>query len=217
MNGLSYDDVFTHAQARQIGFIEVPMDSARILLLPEVVLLRPNRTLPPFLYVEQLYVTYRRHFPPESAAWGFYLAGFEDVTDDLKAIATRRLTELGLSNQHTFYNLFVGPNRRDEVCACVQIMGPGITRFYIEQQLIEEIRLPRPLPDRHASQTTDHLSQKNFLLWLDGAGRPVQVFYGQQVPPNFTQLSGIYDVYRAGPQGRGVWLRFDFDDGIWVR
>ena len=35
MNGLSYDDVFTHAQARQIGFIEVPMDSARILLLPE--------------------------------------------------------------------------------------------------------------------------------------------------------------------------------------
>lgn len=112
--------------------------------------------------VEQLYVTYRRHFPPESTAWGFYLDGFEDVTDDLKAIATRRLTELGLSNQHTFYNLFVGPNRRDEVCACVQIMGPGLTRFYFEQRLIEEMKLPRPLPDRHVSQKTDRLSQRIF-------------------------------------------------------
>ncbi|KAK0941041.1 hypothetical protein LTR29_007459 [Friedmanniomyces endolithicus] len=142
--------------------------------------------------VEQLYVTYRRHFPPESTAWGFYLDGFEDVTDDLKAIATRRLTELGLSNQHTFYNLFVGPNRRDEVCACVQIMGPGLTRFYFEQRLIEEMKLPRPLPDRH-------------------------MFYGQQVAPDFTQLFGIYDMHRAGPQGQGIWLRFDFDDGIWIR
>lgn len=35
MDGLSYDDVFTRAQARQSGFLEVPMDGARILLLPE--------------------------------------------------------------------------------------------------------------------------------------------------------------------------------------
>ncbi|KAK0247786.1 hypothetical protein LTR91_009622 [Friedmanniomyces endolithicus] len=96
-------------------------------------------------------------------------------------------------------------------------MGPGLTRFYFEQRLIEEIKLPRPLPDRHVSQKTDHLSQRNFLLWSDGAGRPVQVFYGQQVAPDFTQLFGIYDRYRAGPQGQGIWLRFDFDDGIWIR
>jgi len=72
-------------------------------------------------------------FPRGTTAWGFYVAGFSDVTDELKAIATQRCTGLGLTNQHTYYNPFTGASRRDEVRLCIQLLGPGMTLFYIEQ------------------------------------------------------------------------------------
>ncbi|KAK4900125.1 hypothetical protein LTR49_027544 [Elasticomyces elasticus] len=255
MTALSYDNLFERAQAGQAGFVEVPMDGARIVILAEgqsgaiatrrlggcsglVILGRSAAIMahiaprPPTVQqsatasqqhfqtllgqVEQLYVTYRGHFPLETTGWGFYVAGFSDITDELKAIANQRFTALGLNNQHTYYNVVLGANRRDEVRACVQLLGPGATFFYIEQRLIEDIRFPAPLPDRQASQRTGHASQRNFLAWSDSAGRSVQMFYGRQVEPDFGRLSGIYDVYRADAQGRGTWLRFDFSTGTWI-
>ena len=161
--------------------------------------------------VEQLYTTHREHFPSETTAWGFYAAGFSDITDELKAIASQRFSVLGLNNQHTYYDVFLGANRRDEVRACVQLLGPGTTLFYVEQGMIETITFPLPLPDRQASQRTGTSSERNFLAWSDSAGKCMQVLYGRQVEPDLNRLSGIYDVYRADPQGR---TRREIDAGI---
>ncbi|KAK0932879.1 hypothetical protein LTR29_015549 [Friedmanniomyces endolithicus] len=134
-------------------------------------------------------------FPRGTTAWGFYVAGFSDVTDELKAIATQRCTGLGLTNQHTYYNPFTGASRRDEVRLCIQLLGP----------------------DRQASRGIGNSQQRNFLAWSDSTGKAIHMFYGHQVEPDLPRLAGIYEIYRAGPQGPGTWLRYDFSAGAWVR
>ncbi|KAK0840198.1 hypothetical protein LTR57_025049 [Friedmanniomyces endolithicus] len=162
--------------------------------------------------MEQLYISNRRHFPPETTAWGFYLTGVHEITDELKAIASHRFAILGLRNRHTGYHPFEGPNRRDEIRACLQLIGPGVTHFYIEYVLMENMMLPRPSPDRQAPRGTA-LSESNFLVWSANAGKAIQMFYGQPVEPG--QLSGTYEIRCANPNGVIAWPRYNFDTRQW--
>ncbi len=253
MSVLPYEEIFGRAQAGRVGFVEVPMDSARIIVLAEgqsgaiatrrlgacsgLVILGRSAAIMAHIaprsptaqlgatssaqhfrvfvgQMEQLYISNRRHFPPETTAWGFYLTGVHEITDELKAIASHRFAILGLRNRHTGYHPFEGPNRRDEIRACLQLIGPGFTHFYIEYVLMENMMLPRPSPDRQAPRGTA-LSESNFLVWSANAGKAIQMFYGQPVEPG--QLSGTYEIRCANPNGVIAWPRYNFDTRQWVR
>ncbi|KAK0926236.1 hypothetical protein LTR29_017921 [Friedmanniomyces endolithicus] len=243
MNSESYDDIFTRASEGQRNFIEVTMDHADIVLLPEnqrgaiatrrlggcsgVVILgrtaaimahiaplptgptrgaqapRRSGTADQTLsesekhftdilrHVENLYVVHRPHFPSEATIWGFYLAGAEGVTDDLRAIASRRFAALGLRGRHTYYQAYTSVNRRDEVRVGVQIDGAGSTSFYVETRHMESIRFPDPLPDPHASQRAGQPRQKNFLTMSARDPRFVQMVFGRAVAPDLTRFNGV--------------------------
>ncbi len=167
--------------------------------------------------VAQLFISHRGYFPSETTAWGFYISNFSLVTNALVAIATQQFHMLGLHNQHTYYDAFVEPNRRDEVRACV-LLGPSTTLFYIEARLVEQISFPRlsPLPDRFASNSTGQVSQRNFLVWSSSAGTAYQMLYGQQVEPDRSRLSGVYEIYHVDPRGRKGWIKYNFDTDQWV-
>lgn len=265
MNSASYDNIFARANAGHRNYVEVLMDHAEILILPEnqagaiatrrlggcsgVVVLgrtaaimahiaplpsnpsrntqRPGAAVPGLSDSEQhfmdilsraetLYTNNRQHFPIETTVWGFYLAGAESVTDDLKAIAIRRFAALGLRGQHTYYQPYRGANRRDEVRVGVDIDGLGATSFYVETRQMESIRFPDPLPDPHASQRPMHQGQMNFLTISARDPRLVQMFFGRPISPDLSRMAGVYDVLSVGQDGRMVWRRFDFGSRTWL-
>ncbi|KAK6441312.1 hypothetical protein LTR95_002455 [Oleoguttula sp. CCFEE 5521] len=158
-------------------------------------------------YLEQvarMYWDNRQWFPAASTAWGFYVAGFNIITDTIKEMAVRCFTRLGLSNQHTYYSPNLSPERRDEVRACV-LLAPGKTLFVIEAQKLAEIEFPLHLPDRTASRARS----QNFLEW--GGDRVVQSYYGAKVAIDNTRLNGVYDVL-CGKD----WQKYDFTSRKWL-
>ncbi|KAK1052778.1 hypothetical protein LTR74_016460 [Friedmanniomyces endolithicus] len=169
-----------------------------------------------FAQVEQQYIIHRTHFPTEATAWGIYIADFDEITNDLRAYAAQRFAALGLPNGHTYYTQHRGPNRRDEVRVCVQLSGSGITSFYLEQQLIQSIQFPRPLPGRHAPYSAVPAAQRNYLAYYEANQAWVHFFAGRSLVPETARLSGVYDILFVDRSERNRWLKYDFTSRGWV-
>jgi len=255
MNSSSYDTIFANAKHGQSGFLEVPMNITRTLILAEgqagavatrklgacsgvVVLGRtavimthispgdPNARRGQFsaeqhfrnllAQVEQQYLTNRTHFPTQATAWGIYIADFEEITNDLRAYAAQRFAALGLPNGHTYYTQHRGPNRHDEVRACVQLSGFGVTSFYLEQQLIQSVQFPRPLPGRQAPQSVVPAAHRNYLAYYEAQQTWIHFFAGEGLVQEYARLSGVYDILFVGRNERSNWLKYNFTSRAWV-
>lgn len=169
--------------------------------------------------VESLYVEHRvrdpSSFPVETTVWGFFVAGFTIVTDDLRDIATARFAALGLRSEYTYYELYTDDDRYDQVRACVQIDGAGTTSFYIENKLEESIEFPVPLPDPLASQNQGHPLQRNYLVYSAVNAGFVQMFFGREVEPDLARFTGVYDVFYRH-NGIPTWGHYNFLTHTWV-
>ncbi|KAK1056880.1 hypothetical protein LTR33_013781, partial [Friedmanniomyces endolithicus] len=166
--------------------------------------------------VEQQYLASRTHFPREATAWGIYIADFDEITNDLRAYAAQRFAALGLPGGHSYYAPHRGPNRRDEVRACVQLSGSGVTSFYLERQQIQSIQFPRPVPGRQAPHAAVPAAHRNHLAYREAQQTWIHVFAGNSLVPESARLSGVYDILFVDRNETSRWLKYDFTSRAWL-
>ncbi|KAK0971251.1 hypothetical protein LTR54_017827 [Friedmanniomyces endolithicus] len=245
MNSSLYDTIFASARHGQSGFLEVPMNNTRTLIPTEgqsgaiatrklgarsgvVVLGRtaaiiahispgdPNARQGQFS-AEQYFLPYQPSaFSNTGNGLGYLHSDFEEITNDLRAYAAQRFAALGLPNGHTYHTQHRGPNRHDEVRACVQLSGFGMTSFYLEQQLIQSVQFPRPLPRRQAPQSVVPAAHRNYLAYYEAQQTWIHFFAGGGLVPEYARLSGIYDILSVGRNERSSWLKYNFTSRAWV-